>query len=665
MADTEFQDTFSTVWRENETDGIGSEPHEPVKGEIRQIGAQLDAKFAGIQAAAEGGLISYATWAQLAAHPTGDLATGDTGNVTNDAGTHTDPIDGGPPVANEGVYSYKTGSPNGWRRIADLPAVAAEAWVALAQEWAEGTAPGGTGTQSAREWAEDSEEFAEAAAESATKFDLVFELTDTVTGKLIRLKVTDGGGLERILADVDEDIGAVGITFRSPVNVLPGNWTLASLAAEVKAQMIQAATDTTSGYLFRIVVTDALGVERVAFGLPEDMSSPITAYVSRAVTADDSAGGVVTSANADYVIQTFKDGGGIKQLRSVSRNGAHVVVLTAGATDATAPMITPDNRVIFTRDGLQQWVSATGGRVRPIRATTALTPIGDSMSDPGSGYVDALPARLPGRTIYDVAEGGERTEGIAVSYGVAGLLTLAVTGNALPTSGTVACVPNIPFLPGTGTGSVRVNVTAASGAVVPCYVIATSGAYTIRPAAYPGAPISLSNPAPAVVASLQSATSDPSAAVDIAEAQEGVALIRCGRNNVSFSYDLADVLAKIAGIVATVGPLAKAYLVMGVTNGYSDLPVSMGGNQPSEAASKVILDRIDAINAALAAAYPANYRSPLANHIALGGSTNHTIAGEIRAVLNSVVLSDGIHENAQGKTNTADLVGDFVEAEGY
>ncbi len=82
------------------------------------LAARLDEEVANLQAeieAAATGTKSAKTWAELSA-VVGTVAL-QKGEVTNDAGTHTDPVVGGT-VANEGFYSWST-SPAGWKRTAD------------------------------------------------------------------------------------------------------------------------------------------------------------------------------------------------------------------------------------------------------------------------------------------------------------------------------------------------------------------------------------------------------------------------------------------------------------------------------------------------------------------------------------------------------------------
>lgn len=68
--------------------------------------------------AAEAGIRSAKTWAELVA-VAGTVAL-QKGEVSNDAGTHTDPVVGGT-VANKGEYSWST-SPAGWKRTGDYNA---------------------------------------------------------------------------------------------------------------------------------------------------------------------------------------------------------------------------------------------------------------------------------------------------------------------------------------------------------------------------------------------------------------------------------------------------------------------------------------------------------------------------------------------------------------
>lgn len=132
MSDT-FASQFGNAWRESDADGMGgSTPHKPIKSEIQAIGASLDARFEAVEGGQAAGFIVYETWAELDAHPEAGLDDGVGAKVYNDAGTHVDPIEGGSPVANEGVYSFVAGSPSGFKRIANLESEDASGFAAAA-----------------------------------------------------------------------------------------------------------------------------------------------------------------------------------------------------------------------------------------------------------------------------------------------------------------------------------------------------------------------------------------------------------------------------------------------------------------------------------------------------------------------------------------------------
>lgn len=150
---TAFVDTF----RDFVTDGVpASGAHKPSKEETRSLGAMIEASL-GV--ASLGGVdVTKDTRANLNA----DLAwaADSVGLVYADA---TD--------ANNDLYIKVGGTGTGsWTLTTILHDViegAAAEWVALAEAWAEGTEPGGPGTKSSKEYSEDAEGFADAAAASA------------------------------------------------------------------------------------------------------------------------------------------------------------------------------------------------------------------------------------------------------------------------------------------------------------------------------------------------------------------------------------------------------------------------------------------------------------------------------------------------------------------
>ena len=104
----EFEDAFDEAFPDYNVPGVpASGAAEPIKALIRQIGQDLDSKFADIAAAQEAGVVGAETWAALSGYSTSGRAVGDFAEVTGpDAGTHTDPVVGGSPVANEGRYRW-------------------------------------------------------------------------------------------------------------------------------------------------------------------------------------------------------------------------------------------------------------------------------------------------------------------------------------------------------------------------------------------------------------------------------------------------------------------------------------------------------------------------------------------------------------------------------
>lgn len=105
--------TGAEVWRDYVLSGVPSSGvNAPKKSDIRRWATSVERQIVGAAA----GLKSAKTWAELSA-VSGSSAL-QKGEVTDDAGTHTDPVVGGT-VPNKGSYSWST-SPAGWTRTGDL-----------------------------------------------------------------------------------------------------------------------------------------------------------------------------------------------------------------------------------------------------------------------------------------------------------------------------------------------------------------------------------------------------------------------------------------------------------------------------------------------------------------------------------------------------------------
>ncbi len=315
-------------------------------------------------------------------------------------------------------------------------------------------------------------------------------------------------------------------------------------------------------------------------------------------------------------------------------------------------------------DALASRVTSVENGTTVPAGTTDIVAIGDSMTALGSGIMDVLPTKFPTRAVAASAEGGENTPGIAVSFGVPGILTLAITGNALPTTGTVTCTPNITFL---NSGQcARVEVSDETGTAVACWVSNSGGTYSIRPASYPASAVKVQNPARARVVSLQATGTDPSAAVALSTLYGRTAIIRCGRNDIGWSrsYNGAQTVTYIQQIAALM--TSGRYIILGPTNGTSDVPTAAGGSSADSAANcQITLDNCIDLNSRLAAAFPGRYWSVIANMRANSGTSSFTVNGSAYTVVNDTVLGDGIHENSTGKGLTGDLCVAAFAAKGY
>lgn len=230
----------------------------------------------------------YATWAALSA-VTG--AAGDKAVILQDAGTHTDPVTSTAGVVNEGLYVWSA-SPAGWKRIADTPE-------AKSQAWAEGTLPGGAGTKSAKEHAEDSATSA-ATAEAAsgpTYASTAAGLAATTSGEAFA--VDAGGGLVSVYlnssgtAVLQRTLATTGELAASGGSALVGH--IASGTGAVARTVQSKLRDTVATQDFTShAVADAAGVELYN---PANVTS--TRANGAAVVANQWGPGRVTTADGN------------------------------------------------------------------------------------------------------------------------------------------------------------------------------------------------------------------------------------------------------------------------------------------------------------------------------------------------------------------------------
>ncbi|MBI1405715.1 MAG: hypothetical protein GC145_06270 [Caulobacter sp.] len=121
-------DTATDVFRQYETDGVpASGAHKPSKTEIQALFGQIDSAILD----ASGGLLGFATWAELDAFDTTGLGEAQVAKVYDDSGTHTDPVTAAT-VDNAGIYALVIGSPGGWQWVTTLEYEALQAAEAAA-----------------------------------------------------------------------------------------------------------------------------------------------------------------------------------------------------------------------------------------------------------------------------------------------------------------------------------------------------------------------------------------------------------------------------------------------------------------------------------------------------------------------------------------------------
>ena len=160
-------ETFATVFRDYVTDGVpASGPHEPEKVDIRAIGPIIESALgtAGLGGSID---VAYATRAEMnadLAHPANSigLVYADSTSANNDLYTKIG-------ASGAGSWALTTILHDAVAAAASEPLAEAAASAASAQEWAEGTTPGGPGTDSAKGWAEEAQTQALAVGDDARK----------------------------------------------------------------------------------------------------------------------------------------------------------------------------------------------------------------------------------------------------------------------------------------------------------------------------------------------------------------------------------------------------------------------------------------------------------------------------------------------------------------
>lgn len=308
-----------------------------------------------------------------------------------------------------------------------------------------------------------------------------------------------------------------------------------------------------SGLVFAIMSEDGT---RLKFAIP-DNDDPIFARVTDAVLAEGVADGAVTvSGLAADVVESLVAGRYVAELDSgrltVSdlNTGSLVEIAASGASEAEII----GGSVVYTHGGARVWRPADGSEDQaPIASDlTSIVHYGDSLTAASTG-VGSVGSVL-GVPSINRGVGGWSVNDIATRAGaIAPLVTLS--GNELPASGSVLVTD---ISPANG-WSPYVDVTLFGtilGEPVTMFNDVSAGTRTITRDT-PGSALAV--PAGTPFISSENATY-----------KEYCQTIWVGRNAVTSGTFTEDTLAAVAALVQHLSPLAKRYVVIGVTNATSE-----------------------------------------------------------------------------------------------
>lgn len=292
----------------------------------------------------------------------------------------------------------------------------------------------------------------------------------------------------------------------------------------------------------------------------------------------------------------------------------------------------------------------------------AISLFGDSMiADAATGIAPELSAALPTRTIYKQGIGGQDALQVAARMGAIPI-TISVTGNIIPSTGSVTCTPNIDLLRRSGgIATCKVMVQGVLCALTFDFSLNSgAGGYYLTPIVYPANNMTVVANVPATVLSGWVSGSSSAACVSLGKLLGGTVIVRVDRNDADPSNSVEDVISQNQAIVRQIQRFSQKWIWIGTTNGYSDKTVADGGTRNSADSSYAYLSRIAAFNNTSRELFSENFLDALANHVVLGGGQAYTVLGRTFDVLTNLVLSDGVHENTLGKNQTVQLITNFL-----
>lgn len=283
---------------------------------------------------------------------------------------------------------------------------------------------------------------------------------------------------------------------------------------------------------------------------------------------------------------------------------------------------------------------------------------GDSLTTTSLGYGGAFASLFSLKSTYIQGDPGQVTSQITARTGgtpTSGPISLTLSGNTIPVSGSVSCTPSSaainPFANWQSNfGSMLGSIAGTQG------ILAYSvGTLSFTPLQHPASPVTVSNPVTFVPLSGQDMqTVNAQGVITLLALQPRVAIYFGGRNDMysenitSSTWFLPNVTANIAAAVSTF--LSGKYIVVGIPNGEAILTPGRAsvGTSPDDAHTVAFLQAQAALNAALKAAYGANYFDLQAYLESTGQFNTFNLLGNNYNIINTTVMPDGVHFTGPG-----------------
>lgn len=410
----------------------------------------------------------------------------------------------------------------------------------------------------------------------------------------------------------------------------------------------------------------AFGRVSVAYGLGDAITTDGTHYAKYSIRG---VGGTTFTRAADgfweidargltFAALTFADNSVIDAASVRYHDGKEVVRAWTGPSGSQASLIERADGSVYIPKLVAPGFNAQSAAYQQdgiFYPTRYLVPVGDSMT--AAGYADTVSATVgvPLLTPSNVSNdgtngtagggiGSQAADQIAARFGALPLKvrvngdTLVAGANTL-SSISVALLSRFADNSG-GIRTLRATIQTKAGAMI---------AGTLRSALTAGGEIVFGGQeyrytfTPDAGQVLGAVPADARLRIDAEGRDRAVQLVWVGRNNVSQAGWQDEVKKRIASIVTAMRPAVKRFVVIGVTN------------QRSEPSGTTAYNEIVALNADLAALYPANFLDvrPFYN------------AGEATDIPLAANTDDGLHYNATGKAVIAAAVSGFLTAKGW